>query len=105
MGGFQYSRGLELGFLLKSRKMASFPEPRKWSNLGCGCINCGSIGSSVDFRKLALREAGDRIVKVYRLFCLSCFQQLSEETPQNINVSEIIPEISRKNENCYHRFN
>lgn len=83
--------------------MASFPEPRKWSNLGCGCINCGSIDSSVDFRKLALREAGDRIVKVYRLVCLSCFQQLSEETPQNINVSEVIPEISRKNENCYHR--
>lgn len=40
--------------------MGSSPEPRKWSNLGYGCVSFSLIDGTVDFRELVLRETGDR---------------------------------------------
>ncbi len=79
--------------------MGLLPAPRKWSNLGVGCINCSSIDGTVDFRELSLLEPGNRYVKVHRLVCFPCFQELCAETPQDM----ALPNLPSNNGTCYHR--
>lgn len=85
-----------MGFLPHPDATKSTPE--RLQKLGFGCIICGNNDTSLDIRKLVLREAGNRMVNAYRPLCLNCYGSLIGLVPQDV----ILPALSGNGENCSH---
>ena len=74
--------------------------PERLQRLGFGCMICGVNDTSLDLRKIVLREAGNRYVNAYRPTCLSCYTELIECCSQDTSLRAL---QKKAEETCSHQ--